>query len=67
MEKCKLGETANTIFNYINNYTLEYGYSPTIREIGKAIGLHLTSTVYQHIQRLIRDDYLYKTLHVLEH
>ncbi|ENY98780.1 hypothetical protein HMPREF1092_03260 [Clostridium thermobutyricum] len=60
MEKRKLGKTADSILNYINDYTLEYGYSPTVREIGQAIGLHSTSTVYQHIQRLIRDGYLYK-------
>ena len=60
MEKPKLGETAHAILNYIDSYTLEYGYSPTIREIGKAIGLKSTAAVYKHIQRLIRDGYLYK-------
>lgn len=61
MQKRKLKSTALAIYNYINDYNLEYGYSPTIREIGSALQLKSTATVYGHIQRLIRDGYLQKS------
>ena len=45
------------IYNFINDYNLEHGFCPTIREIGSAVGLSSTSTVYNHVQKLI--DYGY--------
>ena len=33
------------ILDYIESYINEKGYSPTIREIGKAVGLQSTSAV----------------------
>ena len=40
------------IFDYIRRYASRYGYPPTVREIGKAVGLHSSSTVHAHLSNL---------------
>jgi repressor LexA len=40
------------IFDYIRRYAGKYGYPPTVREIGKAVGLHSSSTVHAHLANL---------------
>jgi repressor LexA len=40
------------IFDYIGTYASKYGYPPTVREIGKAVGLHSSSTVHAHLAKL---------------
>jgi repressor LexA len=40
------------IFDYIRKYASKYGYPPTVREIGKAVGLHSSSTVHAHLANL---------------
>jgi repressor LexA len=40
------------IFDYIRRYASKYGYPPTVREIGKAVGLHSSSTVHAHLANL---------------
>jgi repressor LexA len=40
------------IFDYIRRYLRKYGYPPTVREIGKALGLHSPSTVHAHLTKL---------------
>jgi len=40
------------IFDYIRKYGSKYGYPPTVREIGKAVGLHSSSTVHAHLANL---------------
>jgi repressor LexA len=40
------------IFDYIRRYLRKYGYPPTVREIGEAIGLHSPSTVHAHLAKL---------------
>ncbi len=40
------------IFDYIGRYARKYGYPPTVREIGKAVGLHSSSTVHAHLANL---------------
>jgi repressor LexA len=40
------------IFDYIGSYAGKYGYPPTVREIGKAVGLHSSSTVHAHLANL---------------
>lgn len=46
------------ILAYISKHNDEKGYSPSFREIGKAVGLSSVSTVAGHIERLVRDGYL---------
>jgi repressor LexA len=40
------------IFEYIRKYAGKHGYPPTVREIGKAVGLHSSSTVHAHLANL---------------
>src|SRR5689334_1587737 len=40
------------IFDYIGRYASKYGYPPTVREIGKAVGLASSSTVHAHLANL---------------
>ena len=40
------------IFDYIRRYAAKHGYPPTVREIGKAVGLTSSSTVHAHLANL---------------
>ena len=40
------------IFDFIRRYASKYGYPPTVREIGKAVGLQSSSTVHAHLANL---------------
>src|SRR5271154_1032020 len=40
------------IFDFIRKYSARYGYPPTVRDIGKAVGLASSSTVHQHLANL---------------
>src|SRR4051794_10394067 len=40
------------IFDYIKRYSAEVGYPPTVRDIGKAVGLASSSTVHAHLATL---------------
>lgn len=40
------------IFDFIRKYAEKTGYPPTVREIGKAVGLHSSSTVHAHLANL---------------
>jgi repressor LexA len=42
------------IFDFIKRYTAEFGYPPTVRDIGKAVGLASSSTVHAHLANLER-------------
>jgi repressor LexA len=37
---------------FVNEFVQEYGYSPSVREIGEAVGLHSTASVSYHLQAL---------------
>ena len=40
------------IFEFIKKYSSQHGYPPTVRDIGKAIGLTSSSTVHTHLANL---------------
>jgi repressor LexA len=40
------------IFDFIGKYAAKTGYPPTVREIGRAVGLHSSSTVHAHLANL---------------
>ena len=40
------------IIEMIVSYMLENGFSPTIRDIGDAVGLKSTASVYNHLEKL---------------
>ena len=40
------------ILDYVNQFVQEYGYAPSIREIGEAVGLRSTASVSYHLRQL---------------
>ncbi len=42
------------IFDFIKRYSAKHGYPPTVRDIGKAVGLASSSTVHAHLANLER-------------
>jgi len=40
------------IFQFIKQYSADQGYPPTVRDIGKAVGLTSSSTVHAHLSNL---------------
>jgi repressor LexA len=42
------------IFDFIKRYSARHGYPPTVRDIGRAVGLASSSTVHQHLANLER-------------
>jgi repressor LexA len=42
------------IFDFIKRYSAQHGYPPTVRDIGKAVGLASSSTVHAHLANLER-------------
>ncbi|MGZ5341925.1 MAG: transcriptional repressor LexA [Solirubrobacterales bacterium] len=50
--KTDLSKRQKQIFDFISHYLSKHGYPPTVREIGKAVGLHSSSTVHAHLAKL---------------
>lgn len=48
-------ERRNRITLYMNMFYMTYGKQPTVREIGKAVGISSTSTVSGYLQRMERE------------
>jgi repressor LexA len=48
----KMTSRQQEIFQFIKRYAAKYGYPPTVREIGKAVGLASSSTVHAHLANL---------------
>jgi repressor LexA len=48
----KLTKRQQEIFEFIKRYSAKHGYPPTVRDIGKAIGLGSPSTVHAHLHNL---------------
>ena len=55
-----LSERQNKILSFLNNFTLDNGYPPTIREIGKAVGITSTSVVNYNLDALQRAGFIYR-------
>lgn len=47
-----LTKRQSEIFEYISQYSADNGYPPTVRDIGKAVGLASSSTVHAHLANL---------------
>jgi len=58
MVKGKLSDRQRKILDYIQDFTLENGYPPSIREIGSAVGITSTSVVNYNLNRLVEEGYL---------
>jgi repressor LexA len=53
MELAKdLTKRQQEIFDFIKKYSSRHGYPPTVRDIGKAVGLASSSTVHAHLANL---------------
>jgi repressor LexA len=52
MVELNLTKRQREIFEYVKRYGEEHGYPPTVRDIGKAIGLTSSSTVHAHLANL---------------
>ena len=52
MVDLKLTKRQQEIFDFIKRYSAKHGYPPTVRDIGKAIGLGSPSTVHAHLTNL---------------
>jgi repressor LexA len=52
MVDLNLTKRQREIFDFIKRYSNDHGYPPTVRDIGKAIGLTSSSTVHAHLSNL---------------
>jgi repressor LexA len=52
MVDLNLTKRQKEIADFIKQYGARYGYPPTVREIGKAVGLASSSTVHAHLANL---------------
>ena len=52
MVELNLTKRQKEIFDFIKRYSAGHGYPPTVRDIGKAIGLTSSSTVHAHLANL---------------
>ncbi len=52
MVELDLTKRQREIFDFVKRYGEEHGYPPTVRDIGKAIGLTSSSTVHAHLANL---------------
>ena len=52
MVELNLTKRQQEIFDYVREYAGQHGYPPTVRDIGKAIGLTSSSTVHTHLANL---------------
>ena len=58
MAKEKLSDRQEAMLVFITSFIDEYGYPPTIREIGRACGISSTSVVNYNLNKLERDGHL---------
>ncbi len=52
MVELNLTKRQQEIFDFIRRYSESHGYPPTVRDIGRAIGLTSSSTVHAHLANL---------------
>ena len=52
MADLDLTKRQQEIFDFIRKHSAKHGYPPTVRDIGKAIGLTSSSTVHAHLSNL---------------
>ena len=48
----RTSDKAQLIMDYVNQFIQENGFSPSVREIGAAVGLRSTASVSYHLQAL---------------
>ena len=60
MAQRKLSSRQQAIYDYICTYTKTHGFPPSVREIGKAVGLASPSTVHMHLKYLEDNGYIHR-------
>ncbi|MEX0668608.1 MAG: transcriptional repressor LexA [Candidatus Saccharimonadales bacterium] len=58
--KQTLTKKQKQMLDFIREFSGEYGYAPTFREIMEGLHYSSVATVAQHIENLVNKDYLYK-------
>ncbi len=58
MAKRKLTDRQQRMLDHIQRFTSEHGYPPSIRQIGKAVGISSTSVVNYNLNRLVEEGFL---------
>ncbi|HEY69592.1 MAG TPA: repressor LexA [Anaerolineae bacterium] len=56
--KGKLSDRQQRMLSFIRRFTADNGYPPSIREIGKAVGISSTSVVNYNLNRLVEEGLL---------
>ncbi|MBQ3408765.1 MAG: transcriptional repressor LexA [Clostridia bacterium] len=56
----ELGKREKDILSFIEKNIKEYGYPPSVREIGKSVGLSSTATVHGYLTKLEEKGYIKK-------
>lgn len=59
-----LSERQRNMLRYIQRYTQENGFPPTIRQIGENTGINSTSVVNYNLNKLVQAGYLNRSQHV---
>ena len=58
MAKGKLSDRQRRMLDFIQQFSNQNGYPPSIREIGKAVGISSTSVVNYNLNRLVDEGFL---------
>lgn len=48
----KLTKRQQQVLDFVKEYMVSYGYPPTVREIGKALGVSSPATIHAHLENL---------------
>ena len=64
MAKRKLSDRQSRMLDYIQDFSTENGYPPSIRQIGAAVGISSTSVVNYNLNRLVEEGYLHRDQNV---
>lgn len=59
-KKPELNRRERSILNFIEKQIMTQGYPPSVREIGKAVGLSSTATVHGYLEKLEEKGYIKK-------
>ena len=59
-DSIELNKKEKTILKFIENQIDKNGYPPSVREIGKAVGLKSTATVHGYLAKLVNKGYIKK-------
>lgn len=54
----QITDKQNNVLDFIKKFTADHGYPPSIREIGKGLGLSSPATVHTHVKKLCNAGYL---------